>query len=73
MLHKEGNPIAEGDIVTLRANLQTGLIEWLVGGEVRAKVVWQKLKDKSINWVPMIRFYDHGDIIAWITDKMLRI
>jgi hypothetical protein len=40
LVHKEGNSIAEGDVVTMRANIETGLIEWLVDGQVRAKVVW---------------------------------
>lgn len=57
----------------MRANVESGLIEWLVDGQVRAKVVWDKLKDKTINWVPMIRFYDHGDVISWVTNSMLRV
>lgn len=50
-------------MITLKANIETGLIEWLVCGKVRTKVIWEKLKDRTIKWIPGIRFYDQGDII----------
>lgn len=35
-------------------------MEWRVGADVRQRIVYPKLQNKEINWVPFIRLPQYG-------------
>ena len=43
--------------------MKKGEIIWSVEGEVRARYMSEKLKDESIAWVPLVKFFDNGDCV----------
>ena len=45
---------------------EEGKIEWKVNDLVRASHISNKLKNRDVTWVPLIKFFDHGDVVEWI-------
>ena len=40
-----------------------------MNGVIRASHQSSKLKDKSIEWVPLVKFFDKGDCVEWVHEK----
>ena len=60
--YKEGGrKYKEGDKVTVHVNLETGEVAWLINGQEGQTYKMEKIKNKSINWVPHIRMYYKGE------------
>ena len=47
-------------------NNEKGIIDWKVGGELRNRYLSDNIKDKFVNWVPMVKLGNVGDKIEWI-------
>ena len=52
-----------GDKVTVTVNLETGQVTWLLNGQEGISHRMERLKNKSIRWVPMIAMRSKGDIV----------
>lgn len=46
--------LKEDEMVTVRVNFTKGIINWLVGGSVRATAKNELLMEKTIRWVPYV-------------------
>ena len=62
----EGNGFHQGNTVTLSVDMSSGGIIWSVNGQRRATHQTDKLKKKSINWVPYVLIYSNGDSVEWL-------
>ena len=56
-----GKEYKNGDKVTVTVNLETGEVAWLINGQEGASYKMERLKNKSINWVPYILMRYNGD------------
>lgn len=65
-VHIQGDGFAQGDLVRMIVNQDNGTIEWRMNGIPEVFYRSERLKDKSIPWVPFVIFIDHGDAIKWI-------
>ena len=55
-----GRRYYDGDKVTVTVNLETGEVAWLINGQEGQTYKMEKIKNKSINWVPYIQMYYNG-------------
>lgn len=65
-IRETGVQFNAGDQIKVEVNLAECSINWLVNGVLRAVYKSNKLQDKGITWVPMIRFYNRFDSVKWI-------
>ena len=56
-----GRSWKDGDKVTVHVNLETGEVAWLINGQEGASYKMERLKNKSINWVPYILMFRNGE------------
>ena len=61
MVKRGGRRFGSGDKVTVTVNLETGEVAWLINGQEGQTYKMEKLKNKSINWVPYIEMLRNGD------------
>ena len=57
----EGKGFSSGDIVTIRACVKTGMIQWIVNGKLSASYSSNKLKKQEIRWVFYMKMYNNRD------------
>ena len=50
----------ERDKVTVIVKIETGEVTWLINGQERQRYKMEKIKNKSIEWVPYIRMFVVG-------------
>ena len=62
----EGPGYRQEQILDIEVNTDEGYITWSVDGEILAQHVSPKLKDPSIKWVPLVKFFDNGDSVEWV-------
>ena len=59
-----GSGFEQGDIVTVKADIITGEIEWIVNKTIQADYMWKKLENKKINWVLYLDMGRQEDIFC---------
>ena len=52
--------------MTVNVDLSKGDIEWKINGERQFSYLMVRLKDKSINWVPLLLMERKGDCVEWL-------
>ena len=66
-IRKKGvTKIKVGDVITVRTQLETGNIEWVINGQLEEAYLMENLKDSSIVWVPYILVWNKNTQIYWI-------
>ena len=53
----------QGERVEAHLNRSSMTIEWIVDGQVKHRVEDEKLADREIDWVPMVKIDTAGDIV----------
>ena len=56
----------EGSTVLMSVSILKGEIYWEIDGKKTESYFMDRLKDKSIKWVPFIKMYCTGDEVVWM-------